>query len=120
MIPRKLFWFISILAIALALGVGFRPDRAIRVVTGLVAHDVCSQAFVSGFDPDAVFTQTVIRPGIRRLRWALTHDVDRTSKVVRVSLAGWEVAARHSMTGWAALFCTGPLNPTFSRPIVPR
>jgi MFS family permease len=35
--PRKLIWFASILAITLVLFVGFRPDRAIRVATGVVA-----------------------------------------------------------------------------------
>ena len=33
----------------------FRPDRAIRVATGYVAHNVCSKSFVSGLDPQTVF-----------------------------------------------------------------
>ena len=38
-------------------GVAFRPDRAIRVATGVVAHNVCSKTFVSGLDPQTVFSR---------------------------------------------------------------
>ena len=66
----------------------FRPDRAIRVATGLVAHNVCSKIFVSGLDPQAVFAETIERDGIRRLRWGLRYRLDRTGQTVDASLAG--------------------------------
>jgi CubicO group peptidase (beta-lactamase class C family) len=66
----------------------FRPDRAIRVATGVVAHNVCAKTFVSGFDPKTVFAETTDRDGLRRLKWALRYDVDRTAKTVDASLSG--------------------------------
>ena len=53
------------LAIAAAV---FRPDKAVRVATGLVSHTLCSETFVAGLDPDQTFAETVrTMPGIRRL-----------------------------------------------------
>ncbi len=55
----------------------YRPDRAIRVATGVVAHNVCSKTFVSGLDPQTVFSETTARDGLRRLRLVLRMQVDR-------------------------------------------
>src|ERR1700733_13930676 len=66
----------------------FRPDRAIRVATGFVAYIVCTKTFVSGFDPQMVFAETTDRAGIRRLRWMLQYNVDRSANTVDTSLAG--------------------------------
>ncbi|MFL6813535.1 MAG: serine hydrolase, partial [Bradyrhizobium sp.] len=75
-------WGVAGAAILLAAMAGasvtFRPDRAIRIATGVVAHDVCSKTFVSGFDPQAVFSETVERDGLRRLRKVLRWQIDRT------------------------------------------
>jgi CubicO group peptidase (beta-lactamase class C family) len=65
-----------------------RPDRAIRVATGLVAHNVCSKVFVSGLDPEMVFSETTERAGIRRLRPLLKFTLDGTGKTVEASVAG--------------------------------
>lgn len=88
MVWRKLIAGTLILAVPVALGVVYRPDRAIRVATGLVAHNVCSKAFVSGLDPQTVFSETADRAGIRRLRWGLNYHLDRTGQTVDASLAG--------------------------------
>ena len=58
-----------LLAASAAACVIFRPDRAIRVATAVVAHNVCSKTFVSGLDPQTVFSETIDRDGLRRLRW---------------------------------------------------
>ena len=71
-----------------ALALAYRPDRAIRVATGLVAHNVCSKSFVSGLDPQTVFAETTDRAGIRLLRWGLRYDLDRTRQTVDASVAG--------------------------------
>lgn len=89
MILQKLIWPTSILAAFVAMFVVFRADRTIRTVTGLVAHDLCSKTFVSGLDPEMVFAETLTRPGVRRLKWGLNYNVDRSSKVVSASLLGW-------------------------------
>jgi CubicO group peptidase (beta-lactamase class C family) len=87
-VSRKLIAGALILAVPLALCVTHRPDRAIRVATGLVAHNVCSKIFVSGLDPQTVFSETTERSGIRRLRWGLKFNLDRTGQTVDASLAG--------------------------------
>src|SRR4051812_5522555 len=79
---------LAILIALLALGIAFRPDRAIRVATGFVAHNVCSKSFVSGLDPQRVFAETTARDGIRRLRWVLSYRLDRHQSIVHASVAG--------------------------------
>ena len=66
----------------------YRPDRAIRVATAAVADVVCAKTFVSGLDPQAVFAETMERPGIRRLRLGMQYQLDRAAKTVDVSLMG--------------------------------
>ncbi len=78
---------IAVVALVLA-SVIFRPDRAIRVATGAVADAVCAKTFVSGLDPRAVFTESMDRPGIRRLRWLMRYQLDRARKTVDTSLLG--------------------------------
>jgi len=77
-----------ILAGAVALSVMFRPDRAIRTGTAVVADAVCAKTFVSGLDPDSVFAETLERPGIRRLRAVLRYRLDRSAKTVDTSVLG--------------------------------
>ncbi len=91
MLSRKLIVraLVALVLAALAAAVAiFRPDRAIRVATGAVAHNVCSKSFVSGLDPQTVFAETTEREGIRRLRWALGYHLDRAGNDVEVSFAG--------------------------------
>jgi hypothetical protein len=77
-----------VLAAPLAAGIIFRPDRAIRVATGVVAHNVCSKTFVSGLDPQTIFTETIARDGLRRLRRVLRFHIDRAARTVDASVAG--------------------------------
>ena len=77
-----------VVAASITASVIFRPDRAIRVATGFVAHIVCAKTFVSGLDPQTVFAETTERAGIRRLRWVLGFHVDQIGKTVDASVAG--------------------------------
>ena len=57
-------WIIlGVIVILAAAAVGraaqLRLDRAIRVATGYVAHIVCLNTFVSGFDPQTAFAETL-------------------------------------------------------------
>jgi CubicO group peptidase (beta-lactamase class C family) len=79
---------VVVLAALVGLGAYFRPDRAIRLATGGVAHIVCSKTFVSGLDPQTVFAETLERPGFRRLRHVLRLKVDPTAKYVDASMLG--------------------------------
>jgi CubicO group peptidase (beta-lactamase class C family) len=78
---------LSIAALAGA-SVTFRPDRAIRVVTSYVAHNICSKTFISGQDPQNVFAEVSDRAGIRRLRHLLRFDLDRGARTVDASALG--------------------------------
>lgn len=88
MISRRLISYSVILAALAAAAVYFRPDHSIRAATGAVADAVCAKTFVSGLDPEAMFTETMDRPGIRRLRWGLRYRLDRTAGTVDVSVMG--------------------------------
>jgi CubicO group peptidase (beta-lactamase class C family) len=88
MVSRKLVAAAVILAVPIALFASYRPDRAIRVATGFVADTVCAKIFVSGLDPQTVFSETTDRAGIRRLRWVLGYHLDRAGKSVDASMAG--------------------------------
>jgi CubicO group peptidase (beta-lactamase class C family) len=80
---------LAVVIVALAsASVQFRPDRAIRVATSYVAHNVCSRTFVSGLDPQSVFAEISDRAGIRQLRPVLRFDLDRGARTVDVSTLG--------------------------------
>jgi hypothetical protein len=76
------------LAALTGLSVHFRPDRAIRLATGAVAHMICTKAFVSGLEPQAIFAETMDRPGFRRLRYVMKFEVDRNARAVEASTLG--------------------------------
>lgn len=78
---------VAVVAIILATVI-FRPDRAVRVATGAVADAVCAKTFVSGLDPQVVFTESMDRSGIRRLRWLMRYQLDRAQKTVKTSVLG--------------------------------
>ena len=87
---RWLKWIAAglVLTVLTAACVIWRPDRAIRVATGVIAHNVCSKTFVSGLDPQTVFSETIERDGLRRLRRLLKFQLDRTARTVDASVAG--------------------------------
>ena len=66
----------------------FRPDRAVRVATGYVAHNVCLKTFVSGLDPKVVFAEVSGRAGIRQLRHVLRFNIDLDARTVDTSTLG--------------------------------
>ena len=54
-----------------------------------MSHTLCSDAFVSGLDPDQVAAEMLPgMPGIRRLLPLLRHHVDRARREVSASVAG--------------------------------
>lgn len=84
-----LIGFVILAAAAVAASVVFRPDKAFRVVTGLVSHTLCSETFVAGLDPDQTYRETFQGwPVIRRLLPAIRYELDRGRREVRATLAG--------------------------------
>jgi CubicO group peptidase (beta-lactamase class C family) len=76
------------LCAALAL-TAVRAHDAPRVATGFVAHIHCSETFVSGLDPDRVFSETTAAmPGTGLITWAMDYTIDRARKDVTVTLLG--------------------------------
>ena len=111
MISRKLIAGAFILAVPIALCAAYRPDRAIRVATGLVAHNVCSKSFVSGLDPQTVFAETTDRAGIRLLRWGLKYQLDRAGQTVDASVAGLFGSRAAFHEGFGCVLLHGPGEP---------
>lgn len=87
---RWVKWIVAglVLSALTASSLVFRPDRAIRVATGYVAHNICVKTFVSGLDPQMVFAEASERGSIRLLRHALGFQLDRTAKTVDASALG--------------------------------
>jgi CubicO group peptidase (beta-lactamase class C family) len=86
---RMLFWVAGLIALlVIAAAVHWRPDRALRVASGLMAHSLCSAAFISGLDPQATADELVkpMLPGF--VGPLLRYHVDRTLKTVDASVAG--------------------------------
>ena len=65
-----------------------RPDLRIRTATGAAADALCAKIFVSHLDPDVSFAEIMDRPGIRRLRFGMRYQLDRTARKLDVSVAG--------------------------------
>jgi CubicO group peptidase (beta-lactamase class C family) len=101
------------LGVPLAAGIIFRPDRAVRVGTGVVAHNGCTKTFVSGLDPQTVFSETTERGGLRRLRNVLRFHVDRAARTVDASVAGLFTshAVFHDGLGCVLLHSSEPYIP---------
>src|SRR5258707_236373 len=111
MVSRKLVAGAVILAVPIALCASYRPDRAIRVATGFVADTVCAKIFVSGLDPQTVFSETTDRAGIRRLRWVLGYHLDRAGKTVAASVAGLFGSRAAFHDGFGCVLLHGPNGP---------
>ena len=103
---------IAICVAALAgASVHFRPERAIRVATGYVAHNICSKTFVSGLDPQIVFAEVSDRAGIRRLRHMLRFTLDRAARTVDVSTLGLFRSRAAFHDGFGCVDLHGPNAP---------
>ena len=115
MISRKLIVVALLLAVPVVLWAKYRPDRAIRVATGYVAHNVCSSTFVSGLDPQTVFAESTDRAGIRRLRWFLRYQIDRAAKTVDASTAGLFTSHAAFQEGFGCVLIHGSAQPYLLR-----
>lgn len=75
----------AIIAALSACGVG----RALRVASALTAHELCSQAFVAGRDPELVF-RDYVRPmvGVPVVEQLLSYNIDPARREVTASIAG--------------------------------
>ena len=90
MITRRLFLIFATTTVVGALVLTAARARDVpKVATGFVANILCSGTFVSGLDPDRVFSETTAAmPGAGLITWALDYKLDRTRKDVTVTLLG--------------------------------
>ena len=65
----------------------YRPDRALKVASGMTAQTLCSAVFVAQRDPEAIFVQTV-KPLASVAAPFLHYAVDREAKTVKASVVG--------------------------------
>ena len=86
----KLFLIIAATTAAGVLALGVARARDVpKVATGFVANILCSETFVSGMDPERIFSETTAAmPGTGLIKWALDYHVDRTRREVSVTLLG--------------------------------
>lgn len=104
---RSLFVIAGVLLLVMGC-LMFRPDRALRTATGMAAHDLCSETFVAGLDPEQTFDQSITpRPGMRTLAWGLRRDVDRAKRQVRTSFFGVIVSKATYRDGFGCLLVHG-------------
>ena len=104
---RGVFRIVVVLAVVVVCVVS-RPDRALRTATGMVAHDLCSETFVAGLDPQRTFGESIApRPGMRKLGWALRYDVDHAKREAKASLLGAIASRAVYREKWGCLLVYG-------------
>ncbi len=78
---------VGVVGLLLAGGTVWRPDVALLLGLGAVAHDLCSEDFVSGLPPARVFADTLApRDGLRLIAGAIATSIDQARFVVTARL----------------------------------
>jgi CubicO group peptidase (beta-lactamase class C family) len=116
-------FFLSALALAglaaIAAAVYWRPDRALQVASGLMAHNLCSATFISGLDAKATADELVkpMLPGF--VGPLLRFHVDQALKTVEASVAGLRPMRAAFTSGYG---CRLVLDPRYKGPVpaIPR
>lgn len=86
---RMILTLVAAAAIGAPVLAAARVHDVPKVATGFVADVLCSGTFISGFDPQRVFTETTAAmPGTGLIRWGLDYKLDRAKKDVTVTLLG--------------------------------
>lgn len=108
---RRGLWVGAVLTLGLATAMAvYRPDRALRVATGAVAHDLCAAAFVQQIDPDRVFAESLRpRAGLERIAGLIRYRVDRAAGLVDVSVSGAARMRAAYRPGWGCLVLHDPV-----------
>lgn len=66
-----------------------KASSPMRVMTGFIAHELCSGTFVSKLDPRQIWSETTdAMAGASLTRWAAHYEVDRRRKEAIVTLFG--------------------------------
>jgi CubicO group peptidase (beta-lactamase class C family) len=87
---RKLIIILAATTALSALALSAARARDVpKVATGFLANILCSETFVSGLQPDRIFSETTAAmPGANLITWAIDYHVDRVRKDATVTLLG--------------------------------
>ena len=90
MTRRKLIIILAATTALSALALSAARARDVpKVATGFLANILCSETFVSGLQPDRIFSETTAAmPGANLITWAMDYQVDRVRKDATVTLLG--------------------------------
>jgi len=117
---RMLLWVAGLIVLlVIAAAVHWRPDRALRVASGLMAHSLCSATFISALDPQSTADELVkpMLPGF--VGPLLRYHVDRTLKTVDASVAGLAPLRAVFTEGFGCRLVIDPRNKSLP-PVTPR
>src|ERR1700733_5163227 len=114
---RVSLWALSIvLLIAISAFAYWRPDRALEVASGLMAHNVCSATFISNLDPEATANE-LVKPMLPGFVGPLFRvHVDRERQAVDASVAGLKAMRAKFSPGYG---CRLVLDPRYRDPVPP-
>jgi len=88
-----------------------------KVATGFLANILCSETFVSGLQPDRIFSETTAAmPGVSLITWAMDYQVDRARKDVTVTLLGLGRAHAVYREGFGCYLDHGDATATIALP----
>jgi CubicO group peptidase (beta-lactamase class C family) len=119
-LKRILLWAAALIVLmAIAAVIHWRPDRALRVASGLTAHSLCSAVFISGLDPQSTEDELVkpMLPGF--VGSQLRYHVDQTRKLVDASVAGLVTSRAVFTQGFGCRLVVDPLIKS-PLPLMPR
>lgn len=111
---RILLWAAALLALVVIFAAAYwRPDRALEVSSGLMAHNVCSMTFISHLDPEATANELVkpMLPGFVGPLFRI--HVDRDEHTVEASVAGLKPMRAGFTEGYG---CRLLLDPRYKDP----
>jgi CubicO group peptidase (beta-lactamase class C family) len=112
---KRIFaWAAVLVVLVVAIAAAYwRPDRALEVSSGLMAHNVCSATFISHLDPEATANELVkpMLPGFVRPLFRVAVDRERQS--VDASVAGLKPMRAGFTPGYG---CRLLLDPRYKDP----
>jgi CubicO group peptidase (beta-lactamase class C family) len=117
---RVALWASALIVLLGIAAVGYwRPDRALEVASGLMAHNLCSATFISGLDAEATADELIkpMLPDFVSVR--LRYRIDPVLKTVEASVSGLKPMRAAFTPGYG---CRLVLNPLYQEPApaIPR
>jgi CubicO group peptidase (beta-lactamase class C family) len=111
---RIFLWALALVVlVGIVAAAYWRPDRALHVASGLMAHNLCSASFISNLDPQATAEELVkpMLPGF--VRPLLRYHVDPVLKTVDASVGSLEPMRAAFTPGYG---CRLVLDPVYRGP----